>query len=77
MRVAATLLALASLLAPVTARSSTGDRVLVVRDKKYDHGYNKFFESLKGAFRMGGASGREESAMDGERAEGERAEGRG
>jgi hypothetical protein len=48
MKFTTTLLPLFSLLASALARSSTGDRVLVVRDNKYESGYNKFFESLKG-----------------------------
>lgn len=51
------LAALSVLLAASTAaaRSAAGDRLLVVRDKKYETGYDKFFASLQGGSHSGAA----------------------
>lgn len=48
MRVTITSLALAAYATAVVARSATGDRILVVRESKYEKGYDQFFGNLVG-----------------------------
>lgn len=50
MRYLAPLLSLAAAIVPACARSSTGDRVLVVLDKLEKAQYSSFFDSLEGAW---------------------------